>query len=965
MTCNSARDGRRSRRPLHVLLTVWLAATGGVAANEPPLTAAQVAQLAYDQGFRGGSLVAAVAAASAESSFDPDAVCNNLHVLDGGGQPMYDGNGRPVLATISAYDGTMIPVGEVRPLPGGGQGRVVSHCRGLWQINDLVHPTIPDEDAFTPSTAARRAWGISRKGRFWGKWTSVMTGAAWESSRLTVARAAARSVDPGVLPGTGLAGLRVEAWTSGGGVRTTAGGAFLRPITRGDTGTILEGPVIAAITQGLSMSRHLWYRVQWDHGTTGWVVEEYLFQRSAGPVLSALPAYDPVPANGTVRVPSGGTVLRWTIGGNTKSIRLRFGADPALSGAETIRLSGGMQTEWATGALEFYRNYYWRVESESGNGTFVQGPTWTFRTEPFVHPVTVSDLAVAPSPVGRGQSVTISGKIAAMGSQPLLIGANIGSYSDPARDLPFTAHPGGGPTDFSRSFHIPADMPLGNYPVEVAVWFDANGNGKIEHGDVRLFRTNPGSIEVRDVTPPTFTALSAGPATVRPGETVTLSATVRDSGGSGLTTVYFYRGTGEIAPISWQIIAARAASGDGPVTVTVQDIPSSESLYWYEMEVVDAANNRTRQRVSTTVRATIPDLAPPTVQWLAPANGITVAGSFITVTGQATDDRGVAFVRYRLNGGAWVQTSSALWSANIDLVPGSNVLEAVATDRAGKQSAVAKLQLYFLGNPSDPSVFDEQFGFDGDEVPPRWQLQVTGSPEQNGVLNGRLEAAGGGTAAIQANKTVPNWARAVELRFAPGDGAGMWWRDNQLRIWRVALRNNFLGQHTVEVGFDSTLQQIPVPAPPWGGAVNRVRTVWRDGSIHLWYLAQDSTTPVVRELAFPQLRLARMSGPMEFRAESSFGGVGAIVLDDVQLRALRQEDLFAIHFLDARPGVPGQTSKVRWASFAGRNYAVEISPGLAGSWSQVTQTTGDGLVTERSFPMPAGPRRFVRIRELP
>ncbi len=943
-------------------MAACLAIIGGAAANEPPLTAAQVAQLAYDMGFRGGSLVAAVAAASAESSFDPDAVCNNLHVLDGGGQPMYHGNGKPVLATISAYDGTMLPVGQVHPLPGGGQGRVISHCRGLWQINSGAHPTISNADAFTPSVAVRHAWGISRKGRFWVKWTSVMTGAAWESSRLATARAAARSVDTGVLPGSGLAGLRVEAWTSGGGVRTTAGGTFLRPITRGDTGTILEGPVIAAITQGIQTSRHLWYRVQWDHGTTGWSVEEYLSQRSAGPALPASPAYGPSPASGTVRVPVLlNAPLRWSIGANTKSIRLRFGTDPTLAGAETIRLSGGMQTEWITGPLEHYRNYYWRIDSESGNGSFVTGPTWTFRTEPYIHPVTVTGLALAPSPAGRGQLLTISGKIAAIGSQPLLIGASLGDYSDPARDLPFTAHASGSPTDFSRSFQLPADIPLGHHRLDIAVWYDANENGKIEYGDVRLFHTGIG-LEVGDLTPPTLASLSAGPATVRPGQQVTLSATVRDSGGSGLTGVYFYRSVGEISPISWQIVAYRPASGDGPVTVTAQDIPFAEGRYWYEMEAVDAANNRTRLRVPTTVRATIPDLAPPTVQWTAPANGSTVAGGFITVAGQASDDRGVAFVRYRLNGGAWVQTS-AFWSANIHLVPGSNVLEAVATDQAGKQSAVAKLHLYFPGSPSDPSVFDEQFGFDGDEVPPRWQLQVSGPPEQNGVIGGRLEAAGGGTAAIQANKMVPGWARAVELRFAPGEGAGMWWKDNQSRTWRVALRSNFLGQHTVEVGFDSTLQQIPVPAPPWGGAVNRIRTLWRDGSIDFWYLAQGSTTPVVRELAFPQLRLAGMSGPMEFRA-GPFGGTA--VLDDVQLRALRQEDLFAIHFLDARPGAPGQSSKVRWASFAGRNYAVEISPGLsAGSWSEVTRTTGDGLVAERNFPMPAGPRRFVRIRELP
>ena len=59
-------------------------------------------------------------------------------------------------------------------------------------------------------------------------------------------------------------------------------------------------------------------------------------------------------------------------------------------------------------------------------------------------------------------------------------------------------------------------------------------------------------------------------------------------------------------------------------------------------------------------------------------------------------------------------------------------------------------------------------------------------------------------------------------------------------------------------------------------------------------------------------------------------------------------------------------SQVRWTSFSGRNYAIELSPTMAnGSWTNIGQAFGSGLVTEYSFTMPAGVRRFVRVRELP
>ncbi|WP_035610368.1 Ig-like domain-containing protein [Haloferula sp. BvORR071] len=926
-------------------------------ADQPPMTAAQVAQLAYNQGFRGGSLMTAVAVASAESSFDPDAVCNSLQEINSSDQPLFYPNGKPRMASLPYYDGTMLPVGQILNLSGGGRGKVVSHCRGLWQINDVVHSTITNADAFDPTVAVRRAWGISRGGRFWGKWTSVMQGTAWQPARLSAARTAARAVDPTVLPTGVAAGTRVRAWTTGGGIRTTAGGTFNRSILTGDTGTILAGPTIASITEGIQTSQHLWYQIQWDHGITGWSVEEYLTQ-STLPVQNASPASNPLPTDGKTRVPLAGVALEWTVGGNTKDLQLRFGTDPALTAAGTLKLNGGLPRTWNTGALVASQNYYWRIDSVSGNGTVVQGSTWTFRSmPPAPQPVVLSNLTVTPKPAGKGQMLTIKGTATSPGPQPVIIGANVGNYTDAARDLVFSVPGGNVPTQFTRSFQLPADIPFGSYDLIVAAWQDADGSGAVESGDAKITQLGlAAGVVVGDVTLPTLNNLSVSPVSALPNQAIQLSATASDSGGSGLAGVYFYRATGEASPGVWQVVAYRPATGNGPVTLTAQDMPGTEARYWYEMEAVDLAGNRYRLAAPSTVRIQIPDLAPPVAKWQQPQNGMTIGGG-ITVTGEATDDRALASVYYRVNGGAWVQVFQNFnnWSFLLNPLPGSNLIETMAIDQVGKTSAIEPLYLYNPGSNGDNSVFEELINFDNQTLGQRWQVD----PEfviDSGIVNGRLQASANNSALIRATKTVPAGIQTVELRFGADGDSGVYWRDNAFRWWRVALKQN---PTRLEVGFDGSLQTVSVPNG--SGQLSKIRTLWRDGRIALEFYAGGQQQATTQTLSLPLLKLANLSGTMEFRTQGS--SFSSAYIDDIQLRALRPWDRFSI---DSQTLKSGQTSKVRWTSFNGRNYSIELSPTMAnGAWTTLGQAFGNGLVTEYSFSMPAGPRRFVRVRELP
>jgi hypothetical protein len=925
-------------------------------ADQAPMTAAQVANLAYNQGFRGGSLMAAVAVASAESSFDPDAVCNNLHEIDGANQPIFLPNGKPKIATISTYDGTMLPLNQIYNLSSGGRGKVIGHCRGLWQISSIYYGQVPDAGAFNPQTAVGHAWSITRGGGAWSKWTSVMTGSAWQPARLSMARATARAVDPTVLPENVSAGTRVRAWTTGGAVRATAGGAFIRSIRQGDTGTILAGPLIAPVTQNIHTSRHLWYQIQWDHGTTGWCAEEYLTQGSS-PVQLASPAFDPFPGNGAVRLPIHQVNLEWKIGANTKEIRLRFGTDPALSNPGTLVLSGGFQTKWTASGLQNYQNYYWRVDSVSGNGSLVQGPTWTFRTVPVApQPVTLSNITVTPRPAGVGQMITIRGLASSPGPQPVIIGASVGTRSDPVRDLVFNVPGGNVPTQFTRTFQLPADLGFGSYELAVAAWQDTNGNNAIEFGDPRITQISVSAgVVIGDVTPPALTNLSASSATNLPNQPIQLSATASDSGGSGLAGVYFYRAIAESNPVNWTMVAYRPTTGNGPVTLTAQDSPPMEGLYWYEMEAVDIGGNRKRLAAPAPLRIQIPDLAPPVVKWLHPENGMTIGGG-ISITGQATDDRFVTSVYYRVNGGAWVQVFQNFnnWTVSVNLQSGSNLIETRAIDQAGKSSVIEPLYLYSTG--AGPSAFDEQIDFGGNQLGFQWQVDASGPSFDNGIVNERLQASSGATTAIRASKTVPAAAIGVELRFAADSGAGVYWQDNTSRQWRVALKP---GQNILEVGYLGSLQNVSIP--PSSGQPSRIRTLWQDGGIELEFIAQGTVQPLTQKLSFPLLKISHLSGMMEFRAQAE--SFNPVTIDNIQLRALRSWDRFAI---DRHTVKAGQSSTVRWTSFAGRSYVIEASPTMgSNTWSEVGQYFSQGLVTEQSFTLPTGQRRFVRVRELP
>lgn len=225
---------------LSAFLALCLSAIGP--AGAAPLTFNQVAQHAYDAGFRGGSLTYAIAVADAESGREPLAVSNNYAITLEDGTPVMLGNGKQRIEGVQAIGpAAMVPVldptnpAAVRAIPELRLfGRPVSHCSGLWQMNDaLENPHNQPLDPFDPRLAAVRAWRHTRCGVHWWRYISVMRGTAWEPSRLAAARKAATRLDPSTPPDNPK-NLRVIAMRDGGVVREDLTKNMTRKTRAGD-----------------------------------------------------------------------------------------------------------------------------------------------------------------------------------------------------------------------------------------------------------------------------------------------------------------------------------------------------------------------------------------------------------------------------------------------------------------------------------------------------------------------------------------------------------------------------------------------------------------------------------------------------------------------------------------------------------------------------------------------------------
>jgi hypothetical protein len=153
--------------------------------------------------------------------------------------------------------------------------------------------------------------------------------------------------------------------------------------------------------------------------------------------------------------------------------------------------------------------------------------------------------------------------------------------------------------------------------------------------------------------------------------TITVSGIASDDVGVDKVEVKIGSGDWELAdlnlgfPVIWSKSVTLSA---GSNTITAR--------------ATDAADNI--KEASVTVTYNPPDTTPPTITISTPTDGQEVTTQSITISGTASDDKGVSKVEIQVGSGSWqVATGTSPWSKSVTLSAGSNTITARATDAAG------------------------------------------------------------------------------------------------------------------------------------------------------------------------------------------------------------------------------------------------------------------------------------------
>jgi len=213
----------------------------------------------------------------------------------------------------------------------------------------------------------------------------------------------------------------------------------------------------------------------------------------------------------------------------------------------------------------------------------------------------------------------------------------------------------------------------------------AGNDGYVERAHLNF----PGTVNIKGTPPPVDTtppAVSiASPTGGNVSGTVTISANASDN--VGVTRVDFYvngslAGSDSAAPYQYAWNTASLANG-------------TATLY---AKAFDAAGNSAQSAsvIVTVANVAAPpvDTTPPTVSIVSPTSGA-VSGT-VTVTANATDNVGVAWVWLLVNGKSVGATSKAPWSFawnSRDVSDGPAKIELLAMDAAGNSALSAPVNI--------------------------------------------------------------------------------------------------------------------------------------------------------------------------------------------------------------------------------------------------------------------------------
>jgi fibronectin type 3 domain-containing protein len=229
----------------------------------------------------------------------------------------------------------------------------------------------------------------------------------------------------------------------------------------------------------------------------------------------------------------------------------------------------------------------------------------------------------------------------------------------------------------SGTSYTDAGVPPGTYYYKVTAE-DAAGNVSAASNEV--------STTIADTTAPTAPTALAATAT---GNSIGLSWTA-STDDVGVTRYNVHRATtAGFTPTTANRIAQ-------PTGASYTDTGLAAGTYYYKVTAQDAAANVSPASNEASATIAGADTVPPTVAVTAPTGGATVNGS-VSVTADATDDRGVVGVQFKLDGQNLGTEDTATpysvaWDTRAE-VNGNHTLTAVARDAAGNAATSAAVNV--------------------------------------------------------------------------------------------------------------------------------------------------------------------------------------------------------------------------------------------------------------------------------
>jgi fibronectin type 3 domain-containing protein len=327
------------------------------------------------------------------------------------------------------------------------------------------------------------------------------------------------------------------------------------------------------------------------------------------------------------------------------------------------RIAQPTGTNYADAALAV-GTYYYKVIAEDGAGNLSTASNQVT--------LTVADATAPTAPSGLAANTTA-------GSVALSWTASTDDVGVARYNVHRGATAGFTPTAANRiaqptgTGYTDGSVPPGTYYYKVTAE-DAAGNVSAASNEV--------SATIADTTAPTAPTGVGATAT---GTSIALSWTA-STDDAGVTRYNVHRATSAgFTPTTANRIAQ-------PTGTSYTDTGLVAGTYYYKVTAQDAAANVSASSNEASATIAGADTVPPTVSVTAPAGGATVSGS-VNVTANASDDRGVVGVQFKVDGQNLGAEDAAgpytvAWDTRGEL-NGTHTLTAVARDAAGNVTTSA------------------------------------------------------------------------------------------------------------------------------------------------------------------------------------------------------------------------------------------------------------------------------------